>query len=57
MLGVSEKIIRRRRRVLEMSIGYQNSYRDIPNEDLDMLGEYWIYPQNEWFFVHSEHKE
>ena len=35
MLGVSEKTIRRRRQELGMLIGYESTYSDIPDDELD----------------------
>ena len=37
MLGVSDKTIRRRRHELGMMIGYQSSYSDIPDDELDVF--------------------
>ena len=37
MLDVSDKTIRRRRHELGMMIGYQSSYSDIPDDELDVF--------------------
>ncbi len=37
MLGVSEKTVRRRRHELDMAIGYQNCYSNIPDDELDVF--------------------